>query len=1361
VASHSKKLTNQLDLFESLIAEPHKAVKDKIQYKNPETKNKDIEKLVDSKETFSSNEKEFLSQYAGAGGLANKGAEGAGLLDEYYTPKAVTRKLWEILGQYLPDRTLSIIEPSAGTGNFFANAPENSKLYYCETNPTSRKIVKTLYPNAHLLAKHFEDNFISERGEKLSAAVQYDVVIGNPPFGQHRGAHKGLGEEPKISRYEQYFVKRGLDIAKTGGFVAYVMPSGFLRGAMIGHAKEEIATSGELVTAYRLPASTFKTTEIGTDIVIFRKNPIETGSGEYFNRLNLISNNNFFIKYPENVMGVEKERTARWGKEKYIDGDLSQFLDLTIKRAKELFPIDVTETPEEIAAESDETKEDEKRIRQNSIQKNLVITNQKNDDIISLTDKNVSSEELATWNNTTALGYLETSYISKLFTDMNINDVKQFFHSEINISFSENGNAVYFNNFNYFQGDIYEKLEHLKSDKHKLSVKQYDKQLSGLNKILPPHTTINRIKFSPQDILIHDFQCSNGATLLENFQLYAHDLPDDAFMGSNHWEIDDYLDHRPVYGGDKILNARIRSRRRKVAGILFNKFIQNEITVADKQKLENHYNRSRNAIVMPDYSLPPLTAPAYSYFKERKLELRSSQIYGSGFVTNKGLGCLAHEVGGGKTLAAIIAVNEALNKKWSKRPLIIVPRSIYKKWIYEIMEVIPGIKINSLGNLGKKYEEHLKDFAIEDGSITIITVEGLNRLGFKKETYTQLSANIHDVMSIPGLSKRAQEKSNAKIDEITGKAKRGTKKEFSVEDFGFDTVVFDEAHRYKNIFAAAKMAKGQANEYAAVRGGNSSARGVKAFFLSQYILSKNNDRGVILLTATPFTNSPMEYYSMLSLLAKKRLEKIGFTNVNDFMAAFMDLKSTFVLKADRTLKQEEVIERFKNAKELKKLINEFFDFRSGEQLGLERPNKIRKTISLKPTSIQTSYMAQAEQLFDDKNAGGTIVGITEMQNITLSPYLSRFCSTAPENYKTFVESSPKIHFILEAINQVKKERPGAGQIFHMSRGVAFHPLVKEYLINEYGYKEDEVAIISGKINSSPQAIEKIQANFNAGKIKVLIGSDTIKEGIDLQNNTTDLYSAHLPWNPLDLDQLEGRLWRCGNTWTNVRVTYPLIENSVDPFIFQKLETKEKRIKDIRTNDNDEIDVSDIDFEVMKLDLITDPVLKVEAEKTLSSAKLNQEYQTLLAEKALLENDINRIAKIESKINDAEEELKSPEYHSEHMIKLLKNRVVSGKKNLILAKEKSKIINIDKVKKKISVLSENIKVAENNRNKMHAQFAVKLEKAENSRSVNSLNSIPNDFTGELNKIKEENKTLLIKVQKQKPVIRKNKKTGMSM
>ena len=85
---------------------------------------------------------------------------------------------------------------------------------------------------------------------------------------------------------------------------------------------------------------------------------------------------------------------------------------------------------------------------------------------------------------------------------------------------------------------------------------------------------------------------------------------------------------------------------------------------------------------------------------------------------------------------------------------------------------------------------------------------------------------------------------------------------------------------------------------------------------------------------------------------------------------------------------------------------------------------------------------------------------------------------------------------------------------------------------------DEVEILagSGNFKRNDDEKEEIKSLFNNGDIKIIIGTSTIREGIDLQVSTSSLYSLWVDWNPTDYKQLEGRVWRYGNQYANVRIT---------------------------------------------------------------------------------------------------------------------------------------------------------------------------------------------------------------------------------
>jgi type I restriction-modification system DNA methylase subunit len=159
------------------------------------------------------------------------------------------------------------LEPSVGTGNFLYAAkdlPLNVSISAFEINETTAKIAKILHPEASINVRSFETEFIDEQGNKNEIYQHYDLIIGNPPYGEHRGFYKGLGEESKISKYEDYFVKRSLDVLKHDGILAMVLPSGWLN-------RQNNLKNAELVKAFRLPTGAFAGTQVGTDIIILRK----------------------------------------------------------------------------------------------------------------------------------------------------------------------------------------------------------------------------------------------------------------------------------------------------------------------------------------------------------------------------------------------------------------------------------------------------------------------------------------------------------------------------------------------------------------------------------------------------------------------------------------------------------------------------------------------------------------------------------------------------------------------------------------------------------------------------------------------------------------------------------------------------------------------------------------------------------------------------------------------------------------------------------------------------------------------------------------------------------------------------------
>lgn len=1344
--------------------------------------NKKAEELLKEDRTYTPEEQKILSQYSGAGGLEKLGSTGKGLLDEYYTPEKVVNLVWDKVKPLLPDNP-KILEPAVGTGNFLKGAPEGSDITAYETSDKSAKITQTLYPEAKVTVAPFENIFVDERGNKKDFKAEYDLVIGNPPYGEHRGIYKGLGEENKIAKYEEYFIKRALDLTKEGGYVAMVIPSGFLRGGNI-LPKKIISQNGLLIGATRLPNGTFDTTDIGTDIVIFRKT--SNADSVVNERAEEISNDNYFKEHPEEIMGVEKERKGRFGMEKYVEAKLEPAVaeNETTYTPVEETKIDKVAEEQGITDEQKEitdgikddiesgaignVKEFEKEYSKPVNPKTPAIPKQQQKGVLIKTPKktknlldlgkfyDTSKIEIDIFKNINSTGEVDSDFVKTLTPEQK----QQYLNLQ---------NGEWFTNFDYFSGDIYTKLDQLKKD-FPTKDKQYNKQKVGLDNTLPAVVSIDRINIAPNTPFA-DMKIKyedKEMTLKSAFIAFMRTLPDAAFGQSSRWEIGGYVNEQSVRGGDKLKNQSERENRRRMGNKLFSQFLKEGLPENLQSEITEEYNRKYNGYSKPDYSKVPLQTKLHSEFKGKELDIKDVQRQGVGFLTNKGVAMLAHDVGLGKTMQIIISVHETMKKGWAKKPLIVVPGgNVYGQWIKEIQELIPGVEINSLANLGGDFKGDLASLTINDGSISIMTYEGMKRLGFKDSTYNELTKDLQDVIGDETATKRGAEKQKAKVEETIGKAKKGTKTEKFFEDLGFDLIAMDEAHNANHIIKGAKLAEnGKSTEFRGLSV-RPSDLGVKTWLASQYILKNNNGRNVYLASATPFTNNPMEYYSVLSLMARDRFNKMGIKNVNDFMNTFMDLTTEFEATADGKWKEKNNIRGFKNYQQFQNLLSEVIDFRDGEEAGVVRPERVPVKTVLKPTALQIRLMEETQELFTPKfrKEGGTLKGIGEMKKTTFSPYASNYYKGTMPTYKEFVDNSPKIKAVMEMVKQVHLDNKDANQVIYSPLGLEFFPHIKEYLIREGGFKPNEVAIISGAVSKTKRV--EIQEQFNEGKIKVIIGSDAIQEGVNLQKKTTDLYVLSLPWNFTELKQVVGRVWRQGNEWKKVRIHDVYIENSVDVFLAQKLETKQKRYEEALKFKGDYLDVGDIDYEELKMDLIKSPLTRVEIQKSMESKNLEKDLGEAQSNFGFYSRKVEQLNDLRTRIdrkksnliNYKKYELENPDdqYYKDRVTEIeteIKEATVEYEEATRVAIERG-VLDPEKLK----MFSDKVEEVQKKQLDLEEKYKVKLAEATKEEELIKTGEVEvkNDYNQVSAKIAEQNKTFFQKVE---PKTTKRVPSGMA-
>lgn len=700
-----------------------------------------------------------------------------------------------------------------------------------------------------------------------------------------------------------------------------------------------------------------------------------------------------------------------------------------------------------------------------------------------------------------------------------------------------------------------------------------------------------------------------------------------------------------------IRNQKLNDRK-TTAETLFTRFVQTALAPEQQKIFVDQFNRTFNYDVAPQYEKLPLFLSGMNKFRNGKeFELYEQQIKGISFLSNKGNGLLAYDVGVGKTAAGICATVNQIQTGRAKRPLIVVPKSVLKKWEYDIHELFPDIQVNTLGNLGERsigdYYDGKHGLKIPEGSITLVTNEALNNIAFKTETIADsLVDDYADLLALNDDLKDKNDRTRAeamqKILTKAGVSNRVSNEYFVFwEDTGFDHITVDEAHRFKNLFKVPRPKKGQSNEFTNMGTGEPSKRALKMYNITQLIQKNNEGRNVFMLTATPFTNSPLEVYSMLSYIARPELEQQNIKDLYNFCEEYSNTRLELVVTPSNDVKLSTVMKEFNNLNGLQNILKQFIDKVDGEEADIVRPDKVVNPVIIEPTDVQKEifdFAANEVINYKPKDENEKCAPVLQAMNIlriaALSPalltekHLTPFmdpeisCSAVIPPIEEVVECSPKLKMVCDSIVKVWKEHRTCGQVLYMPEGTQAYPHIINYMVKQgipkevFATIEGTDATIGGKKINGADAREDIAQQFNDPKnpCKILIGSSAISEGMDLNGNSIALYNTMLGWNPSETTQVEGRIWRQGNQQGRVHIVYPLVEGSIDSFLYQKHDEKKSRVDDLFSYKGSTLNVEDINPEEMKWQLIKDPVKRAHLE-------LNEEHAKLQRNRLMLDNQL--------------------------------------------------------------------------------------------------------------------------------------------
>ena len=1012
--------------------------------------------------------------------------------------------------------------------------------------------------------------------------------------------------------------------------------------------------------------------------------------------------------------------------------------------------------------------------------------------------KNWNKEERAFWAATDYKGYVDLSKLTQEERKILETSPNYCIDPYIAADGTLVGENKYIHKELYASGNIYQKLDlieklHNKSD---IAEKIYQKNKEILQEALPVPLKLNELELSVNSPFIRDFKL-NGENITEKFIKWAtgYDLEDTqnsreqisdfSSSGINRedipptitWEdVTNYIDGiaLPAIRDDSLdekEKSQIRNRkindRQETAEKLFTRYIKTVLTEEEGKSLSDAYNRQFNGSRDPDYAKLPLFIDGMNlYRKGSHFRLYEQQIKGISFLCNKGNGILAYDVGVGKTAAGIVATVQQIQSGRSKRPLIIVPKSVIGKWESDIHELFPNIPVNNLENFSRSstgafYNKANHGLNIPAGSITLTTKEALNNIHWNKTTVDKYLFN--DYADLLGLTEKlhsdnpkARAEAREKIyEEVSGNVRDEDYVEWI--NTGFDHVTVDEAHAYKKLerkprASKDKDGKERISEFNRIVGsGEPSGIAKKMFNITQIIQQQNENRNVFMLTATPFTNSPLEVYSMLVYVARKELENCGIKNLNDFCSQYAKTRFERVVKPNGSVEMATVMKEWGDLHGLQNILKQYIDKVDGEEAGIIRPEKKTHKVNLEATELQ-------KEIFDfainhvmthkpDKENGEKGAPVLEAMNMMrtacLSPALLKQEKLVDPDTKEpldlelppieqIVDCSSKLKLVCDTVVSNWKKHQDCGQIIYMPEGTDAYPYVIDYMVKQ-GIPREVFASIDGqsakiggknvkigKEDDTDDVRAKVADAFNDKKnpCKILIGSSAISEGMDLNGNSIALYNTMMGWNPSECIQVEGRIWRQGNQQGHVHIVYPLIYDSIDSLLFQKHDEKESRIDQLFKYKGNTLNVTDLDPEKLKYELIKDSTVRAKMKIDDTAAVIKNEL--LMLDSRLADYDSLVESKITFTEKLAEKQVSKQSYIDNHA-----KSIANGKPNRSEEEQKAGLERFDKSINDLNKQLENIR-------RKYAEMGIEND-SDRTEYVNKINAEKHNKQEELNKL----------------------------
>ena len=618
-----------------------------------------------------------------------------------------------------------------------------------------------------------------------------------------------------------------------------------------------------------------------------------------------------------------------------------------------------------------------------------------------------------------------------------------------------------------------------------------------------------------------------------------------------------------------------------------------------KKRLTDMYNNKFNCFVRPKYDGSHQTFPGLDLKGLGITDLYPSQKDCIWMLKQNGGGIADHEVGTGKTLIMCVSAHEMKRLGLVHKPMIIGLKANVREIAETYRKAYPNARV--LYASEKDFEaanrvRFFNDIRNNDWDCVIMSHDQFGKIPQSPELQQRIlqaeldtvEENLEVLRSqgkdvsramLRGLEKR-KFNLTAKLEKVEHAIKSRTDDVADFRQMGIDHLFVDESHQFKNLTFNTRH-----DRVAGLGNSEGSQKALNLLFAIRTIQERTGkDLGATFLSGTTISNSLTELYLLFKYLRPKELERQDIRCFDAWAAIFAKKTTDFEFNVTNNIVQKERFRYFIKVPELAAFYNEITDYRTAEDIGVERPKKNEILHHIPPTPDQEVFIGKLMQFA--KSGDATILGrppLSETEEkakmLIATDYARKMAldmRMIDPNYEDHPDNKAShcAKMIAEYYHKYDAQR-GTQFVFsdlgtfQPGGGWSVYTEIKRKLVEDYGIPAHEIRFIQEcKTEKARKAV--IEA-MNEGQVRVLFGSTSmLGTGVNAQRRAVAIHHLDTPWRPSDLAQRDGRAVRKGNEIAKlyadnkVDVIIYAVEKSLDSYKFNLLHCKQTFISQLKS-----------------------------------------------------------------------------------------------------------------------------------------------------------------------------------------------------